>query len=95
MTEPRTVPFPHLGGPYDGDDFPVHVDTHGVPQEIHHIDSLGAPNMLIDPTRGMQSAMLRDFYDREPVLTADGVGFVYRHRAQTTLSAADIAAEVA
>ncbi len=82
MTEPRKELFLHIGGPYDGAQMPVEVDSRGVPTETNTIHDITAPNMFLDPVRSIQVNRLTALYERTEELGADGVGYVFRYVVQ-------------
>ncbi len=85
----RTVPartelFPHIGGPFDGDNVAVQVDEDGVPVEFSTIDDFTAPNMKINPAMGIQAQSVVHLYERDDQPGSDR-GWVFRYRGSDNI----------
>ena len=88
MTAPRTLPFPHIGGPCDGVDMPVEVDDQDTPVEHNFVGDFTAPNTMINPSSGIQTSGLMSLYEREEVFGDNGFTYVFRFRGTDVMDQA-------
>lgn len=78
MTPARTELFQHIGGPYDGIEMPVEVDEDGTPLEFYSASDFTAPNPAIPSFAGHQSQLIKNTYERQDRLGADGFEYVFQ-----------------
>lgn len=82
MTEIRKDLFLHLGGPYDGEQMLVEVDSDGVPTETNTIRDITSPNQFHNPTVTIQVNGLTSLYERESRLGDTDFEYVFRYVIQ-------------
>jgi len=85
MTAPRTAPFLHIGGPYDGDQMFAPVDEDGTPTEINIVEDMTSADLSLSPLQGLSAKMLRATYEREERFGDDGFFYVFVFRGQDVL----------
>jgi hypothetical protein len=86
VTPPRTGMFMHIGGPYDGTEMPVEVDDDGNPPEFRMANDFTDFNAAIPAFAGHQANLVKNTYEREDRLGADGFEYVYVFRGSDTIN---------
>lgn len=85
MTAPRTAMFLHVGGPYDGAQMPVEVDSDGTPAEANYPQSFPLGDLMSHPAGLPNDTRIIHTYERDEVLNDDGFGYRFVYRGTDTI----------